>query len=149
VRSPGRRSWRPGWHPSSLAWCAWRPVRCSTAAHGTNRRGSMGSRRLRRAPQQQPCCNRSPFLCCCVWVSGSNKSSGHSCLLYSFKFAMPVGWSLMRTETVMVGFGFGTWEHGSNWRMHLLGSRWSVVGNCHDANKKISANKNAPPPASG
>jgi hypothetical protein len=32
---------------------------------------------------------------------------------------MPVGLSLMRTdtETVMVGFGFGTWEHGSNRRM--------------------------------
>jgi hypothetical protein len=69
VRSPGRRSWRPGWHPSSLAWCAWRPVRCSTSAHGTSRRASMGSRRLRRAPQQQPCYNRSPFFCCCVWVS--------------------------------------------------------------------------------
>jgi hypothetical protein len=80
-------------------------------------------------------------------------------------FAMPVGLSLMRTDTatVMVGFGFGPGnmaatggcplqmetkiEDGDAETRHLLGSRWSVVGNCHDANKKVGANKDASPPA--
>lgn len=56
---PGRQSWRPGWRPSSLAWCAWRRQR-SKAGRGRRRRASMEIPPPQAPPS--PCCSRSPLL---------------------------------------------------------------------------------------
>ena len=69
AHAPGRRSWRPGWRPSTPVWCARRRRRWPTGGRGTRRRASMGSpSRGRRRPAPgllPPCCSRSPLLRLC------------------------------------------------------------------------------------
>lgn len=117
---PGRRPWRPGWRPSSLAWCAWKRRRWSRGGGGTRRRASMGipilARRRRGLPW--PCCSRSPLLAAArelrPLLSSPTASGKHKQEPASFNGCIFFGW-------FVDGCGCGPHTAGIN------EDRWGVV----------------------